>query len=504
MAISAMRPVWTVAELQEGLTGSPYSVPDDPEATVHVTEMLYKIVDVADAADGAQRLLRKTQARLLGENQRVKELHESNRVEGLGPVQLAQTRKILRSDAARKIARATHLFTVVKSLEEDARTMDVLGLHGAKIFAEQLVKRYPHEPIAEIDLRGMHDLVMGSDPFAGRYKQYVNAISGSEHQPLAPSDTPDAMYTMVTWLNTVVAERSLPPVVTAAAVHAWLAHIHPFHDGNGRIARLLANLVVGAHGLPPLIIRDAADRDRYIDALAISDAGGDLAPLIGVFLRVMGREIADMRDPEFAFKLFEDEVQQRSLGEYAQWRRTILAWLADLGGALRLRGLYLRFREDHLIDQATFRRIKAGQSDEGVVFGGIGNEHRYPDCRAYLMLRRTQHLFRFSDGEPALSLLRYGPQPWSQHVYRPMDSTVRELILKADPDEGVYLRFRDDRADRLSGTRAAVLVADAIAEDFAAGHARAIYAPTTAPPPDEPMDDPSGGPEAADRIAVEQ
>jgi len=52
-----------------------------------------------------------------------------------------------------------------------------------------------------------------------------------------------------------------------AKIHMAIAHIHPFWDGNGRITRLLANLLLLKAGLPPLII-DQAKRREYIECLA--------------------------------------------------------------------------------------------------------------------------------------------------------------------------------------------------------------------------------------------
>jgi len=52
-----------------------------------------------------------------------------------------------------------------------------------------------------------------------------------------------------------------------ARVHAAIAHIHPFWDGNGRIARLLANLPLLKSGLPPIVIPKEKRRE-YIQILA--------------------------------------------------------------------------------------------------------------------------------------------------------------------------------------------------------------------------------------------
>lgn len=69
--------------------------------------------------------------------------------------------------------------------------------------------------------------------------------------------------------------------VSAEVLAAWLHHrftqIHPFQDGNGRVARALASLVLLKDGLFPLVItRDA--RKEYIGALERADQG-ELAPL---------------------------------------------------------------------------------------------------------------------------------------------------------------------------------------------------------------------------------
>ena len=54
---------------------------------------------------------------------------------------------------------------------------------------------------------------------------------------------------------------------TYARIHMGIVHIHPFWDGNGRIARLLANIPLLKAGLPPLVIPQAQRRE-YIQTLA--------------------------------------------------------------------------------------------------------------------------------------------------------------------------------------------------------------------------------------------
>jgi hypothetical protein len=81
--------------------------------------------------------------------------------------------------------------------------------------------------------------------------------------------------------------ESVPPEVEAAWLHHRFTQIHPFQDGNGRIARALASLVFLRAGWFPLVIhRD--DREAYINALETGDSG-DLSALVLLFSRVEKR-----------------------------------------------------------------------------------------------------------------------------------------------------------------------------------------------------------------------
>lgn len=75
----------------------------------------------------------------------------------------------------------------------------------------------------------------------------------------------------------------LAPEVVAAWLHHAFTQIHPFQDGNGRVARALATFEFVRRGLFPLVI-ERENRTSYIDSLEQAD-GGDLRPLIDLFAR---------------------------------------------------------------------------------------------------------------------------------------------------------------------------------------------------------------------------
>ena len=79
-------------------------------------------------------------------------------------------------------------------------------------------------------------------------------------------------------------KQNVAPEVQAAWLHHRFAQIHPFQDGNGRVARALASLVLVQAGLFPLVVtRD--DRVPYLDTLEAADAG-NLKPLVDLIARL--------------------------------------------------------------------------------------------------------------------------------------------------------------------------------------------------------------------------
>jgi Fic family protein len=58
----------------------------------------------------------------------------------------------------------------------------------------------------------------------------------------------------------------------AAELHSTFERVHPFLDGNGRVGRLVLNLLLIRLGYPPAIIYKR-DRERYMGALRRADRG---------------------------------------------------------------------------------------------------------------------------------------------------------------------------------------------------------------------------------------
>ena len=125
--------------------------------------------------------------------------------------------------------------------------------------------------LKETDILTLHQILM-KDILggAGRYRTAEVRIKGSTHIPAPAYEIPFKIRDMLETYNRNPNE--LLPIEMAARLHHQLVHIHPFHDGNGRIARLLMNLTLLHYGYPMTIIL-RADRKRYYNSLQIADRG---------------------------------------------------------------------------------------------------------------------------------------------------------------------------------------------------------------------------------------
>ena len=71
------------------------------------------------------------------------------------------------------------------------------------------------------------------------------------------------------------------PVRYVARAHIDLAGIHPFTDGNGRVSRLLVNLLLVRDGYPPALYTHT-ERRAYLQALETAQVRGEIEPFVGV------------------------------------------------------------------------------------------------------------------------------------------------------------------------------------------------------------------------------
>ena len=108
---------------------------------------------------------------------------------------------------------------------------------------------------------------------AGEYKTRPNSVItryGDRFEYASPEETPSLMADLVDWYNKAEKEGKLSPVELAALFHYRYIRIHPFEDGNGRIARLMVNFILTRHNYPMIVVR-SRKKSEYLEALHQAD-----------------------------------------------------------------------------------------------------------------------------------------------------------------------------------------------------------------------------------------
>ena len=155
----------------------------------------------------------------------------------------------------------------------------------------------------------------------GEWKRQPNnprRPDGSIHEYCPPEFVQDEIEQLLAWRGEH-AVAGVCPEVEAAWLHHCFAQIHPFQDGNGRVARALTAAVFLKADHLVLVVRDE-DRERYIEALETAD-DGDLKPLVDLFA---DRQITDLQEAMGAIRELRGETvitATESVAERARRRK---------------------------------------------------------------------------------------------------------------------------------------------------------------------------------------
>ncbi|NQT60981.1 MAG: Fic family protein [Bacteroidetes bacterium] len=137
-------------------------------------------------------------------------------------------------------------------------------------YLKKIVNR--QENLSEEVVKRLHGIILSSisDEEAGSYRRYNVRIVGAHHLPPQAVKVPALMEEFLAWYYSNEYTKSVAEI--AAEIHYRFVMIHPFIDGNGRVARLLMNLYLMRNGYPPAIILKV-DRKRYYRVLNEANIG---------------------------------------------------------------------------------------------------------------------------------------------------------------------------------------------------------------------------------------
>ena len=212
---------------------------------------------------------------------RIESNYHSNAVEG-NSLTLGETRSlILHGLTASGKPMRDHLDIqghdqAVKAVEQAVRNEDQLTEVFIRNLHRVLLKEpYENESITADGRRTMRPIT------PGEYKTTPNNVltsTGETYHFTPPEQVKPAMSDLLDRYRAQEAAGE-HPVIIAAAVHYRFVRIHPFDDGNGRMARLLMNLILIRHGYAVAIV-PIDQRDRYLQELERVDRTEDLAQFI--------------------------------------------------------------------------------------------------------------------------------------------------------------------------------------------------------------------------------
>lgn len=173
----------------------------------------------------------------------------------------------------------------------NARSMFEAQLRASELVLDAATRQLP---VTEALIRSLHEHVCSAQETykvltavgwqehqleKGTYKRFPNnpqTSEGREHSYAPPEAVASEMRRLVTALQSDSFAKAPAPIQAAYAHYGFVA-IHPFPDGNGRVARALASIyLVRASSVPLLIFAD--QKPRYLDALTDAD-GGDFTSL---------------------------------------------------------------------------------------------------------------------------------------------------------------------------------------------------------------------------------
>ncbi len=122
------------------------------------------------------------------------------------------------------------------------------------------------KPLEDTDIQTIHRLFYEKidSKTAGHYRKVPVFISGSKYAVSPVAKIEERISKLVDWYNNN--ENKIHPVLLAAQLHKRFVFIHPFVDGNGRLARLLMNLALLRNDYNIAIIPQIM-RSEYISVL---------------------------------------------------------------------------------------------------------------------------------------------------------------------------------------------------------------------------------------------
>ncbi len=201
-------------------------------------------------------------------------------------------------------------------------------------------------PLTEELIRRLHALIKeGARAKPTHYRDGQNVIRDSAsgtiiYLPPEAKDVPHLMTALVEWVHQAEKE-GLPVPLIAGLVHYQFVTIHPYYDGNGRTARLLATFILhrggyGLNGFFSLEEHHARDLEGYYRSLSVHPhhnyyegrAEADLTPWLEYFIMTLAGVFIAAKEETLRYAAQGMPAEPEELRRLDHRARTVLALFA--------------------------------------------------------------------------------------------------------------------------------------------------------------------------------
>lgn len=216
--------------------------------------------------------------------------------------------------------------------------LDIKGHNDAVDFLLRMIK--DKRRLNEADIRSLHKIILVQEYTVdaitpdgkptkkkitlGQYKSTSNHVkteTGEIHYYASPEETPILMKELLDWYNKSIQNENIHTLVLATLFHHKFVAIHPFDDGNGRLGRILMNLILMQRNFPPVVVKQE-DKNNYYSVLSQADSG-DYYPIVD-YMRslliksletqyngVMGLDVSEPSDIDKEIALFKASLDKK-------------------------------------------------------------------------------------------------------------------------------------------------------------------------------------------------
>lgn len=228
-----------------------------------------------------------------------------------------------------------------KNITDNLHTMREWEEMSGHNLAVETIKEWAsntEQPLNESDIRSLHTMILvkpywsdaitpdgaktRKEILVGEYKTQPNHVkldNGETFYYTLPINVPAEMKELLEWYRNSTNDH---PLIKATDLHYKFIRIHPFDDGNGRLARLLLNYELLANGYPPVIIK-SVDKKLYLNCLQAGDSG-NLEPFYEFIANCLiwslelvlkahkGESLEEQDDLEKEISLFKKKIKAKS------------------------------------------------------------------------------------------------------------------------------------------------------------------------------------------------